>query len=93
MFQQDARATLTQSGPQWYKLATQENEKRKFCAHFFKIFFGPVLLILETSSQQSVKMRAMLCNIVRKSYSRVFFTITFRSLQILSGAKTYHNAI
>ena len=60
-------------------------------------FFVLVFSIFETSSQQSVKMRAMLCDIVWKSYSRVFFTIrsagAFRNLQILSGAKTYHNAI
>ena len=92
-----AMLTLTQSCLQWYKVATEENKKkRKFCAVFFS-FFGPVFLILETSSQQSVKTRAMLCNQVWKSYSRVLFTMlsagAFRSLQILSGAKTYHNAI
>ena len=42
-------------------------------------------------------MRAMLGIIVWKIYSRVFFTIrsagAFRSLQILNGAKTHHNAI
>ena len=63
---------------------------------FFFLFFGPGFLILETTSQQSVKMRAMLCNFVRTSYSRVFFTIrwagAFRSLQISSGANTYRDA-
>ena len=68
----------------------EKTGKRKFCAQF--LIFRSRFFILETSSQQSVKMRAMLCNKVSKSYSRVFFTIrwagAFRSLRILSGAKT-----
>ena len=68
-------------------------EKRKICAHFFW-FFGPVFLISETSSKYSEKRCAMLCNIVWKTYSRVFFTIqpagAFRSSQKLTGTKSYH---
>ena len=77
---------LVPSGIKWLHKKSGKMELRSFF-----LFFGPVFLILETSSQQSVKMRAMLCNFVW-----IFFTIrsagAFRRLRILSGANTHQSA-
>ena len=71
-------------------------QKRRKSALFYFDFFGPGSRISETSSQFFMKMRAMLCHIVSKSYSRFFFSsrsaTAFRSLQKLTGTKSYHGS-
>ena len=89
-----ARVTLTQSWYQWNKRARNQNWKNGKSALNYFVIFGPILITSETLCQYSVKWRALLCKVVCKSDSRVFFTIqsvgAFRSLQNLTGTKPYH---
>ena len=73
---------------------TKTGKTENLRSFFSDFLHGPIIMILETSCQYSVKLRAMLCKIVWKSHSRVFFTIrsagAFRSLENVTGTKSYH---
>ena len=72
-----AIATLTQSSYQWDKVAINESCKNEKSALIFLIFWSRFLNFWDIKSivWHQVKKRAMICNIVWKSYSRVFCII------------------